>query len=538
MDAVFSSVWFSFPNKLLDFGLCSWWSITEVSVTTAALATLVTSLLTVFLSTAAWRCYFEKCRDPSSSLPLPPGSFGWPFIGETLAYIKGGVNEASKRRQKYGCVYKTHFLGSPTVRIESDEQIAALLNKGLTGGASGGALPKSVRFVAGNSSVIVVSGNKHASLKKNLSHAFAPVRLRDYLPSVQDCVHHHVTTWVEGPHERQMLGFDACKELVADLILETVIGCTRKQDPDGVVKNAFFTLQDNLFCIPLNIPGMAFHKVKKARQVLVDFIKERLASKTSSVKDFVTILDVLLAHQRQNSEASGKTSVENDFDDSENPLGSCLSKAEVIDNVVSLMSVGTDTVTSAMCSTLKLLGKHPEKLSMLRKELDSQDLLNTDQINDYTLELLQSLPYVQAVTKEVLRLLPPIGGFFRSTSRTVELEDYQIPGNWRVVYSVRGVHQETSAFTEKELFLPERWLDPMVQERLKSEFSCSYVPFGVGSRACLGKDLALLELNVFVIEVARFADWTLLNPDAKRLYLPVEKPVDDLPVLFKKRKWV
>ncbi|RUS88193.1 hypothetical protein EGW08_004025 [Elysia chlorotica] len=530
IEAMFDSAWSSLV-QLQPLGFAAL-IVTEASLLTTVLATVACGLLTLFLTTVFWRWHFENCRDPSSSLPLPPGSFGWPVIGETLHYVLGGSTEYTNKLKKYGKIYKTHLLGTPTVRVESDELVALLSSKEPTSLSSGSALPKSVRAMFGERSVIVVSGEEHAAVKKNLSKAFVPVRLKDYLPIVQACVRRHVTSWTQGTGENKMLGFRGCQHLVCDLILETVVGCTRDQDPDGAVREAFVTCNDNLFCIPLDIPGMAFHKAKKARRIVADFARRRLAAADSSSSGSVSILDVLISHMGQDNEHENRAP--NDLQQSEASTEKFAT--ELVDNCVSLFIAGADTVSSALCSVLKLLAKNPEKLAALRKELESQDLLSSGQENDLSFELLQSLSYVRAVNKEVLRVLPPVGGLFRLTKTTVELKDCQIPADWRVVYSVRGIHQENKAFTNKDEFCPERWLEPGFEEKLKAQFPCSYAPFGLGTRACLGKELALLQMSVFVVEVARMADWNLLNPDARRVFLPIEKPFDDMPVTFRKRK--
>ncbi|MFN6239244.1 MAG: cytochrome P450, partial [Microcystis sp.] len=50
----------------------------------------------------------------SNDLPLPPGSFGLPLLGETIAFLTDG-DFASKRHNKYGQLFRTHIFGSPTI---------------------------------------------------------------------------------------------------------------------------------------------------------------------------------------------------------------------------------------------------------------------------------------------------------------------------------------------------------------------------------------------------------------------------------------
>lgn len=60
------------------------------------------------------------------SLPLPPGSFGLPAIGETISFLRDSdFNE--KRHKRYGSVFKTHIFGRPTVMMSGAEANEFLL---------------------------------------------------------------------------------------------------------------------------------------------------------------------------------------------------------------------------------------------------------------------------------------------------------------------------------------------------------------------------------------------------------------------------
>lgn len=60
------------------------------------------------------------------TLPLPPGRFGLPLIGETLGFLQD-LHFAEKRHQKYGPIFKTQLLGRPTVFLIGAEANRFLL---------------------------------------------------------------------------------------------------------------------------------------------------------------------------------------------------------------------------------------------------------------------------------------------------------------------------------------------------------------------------------------------------------------------------
>ncbi|XP_013929258.1 PREDICTED: cytochrome P450 26A1-like [Thamnophis sirtalis] len=93
-----------------------------------ALGTLV--LVPLFLCLASmklWHLYCLRGRDPACPLPLPPGTMGLPFLGETLQLVLQRRKFLSMKRRQYGHVYKTHLFGRPTVRVMGVENVRHIL---------------------------------------------------------------------------------------------------------------------------------------------------------------------------------------------------------------------------------------------------------------------------------------------------------------------------------------------------------------------------------------------------------------------------
>jgi len=128
----------------------------------------------------------------------------------------------------------------------------------------------------------------------------------------------------------------------------------------------------------------------------------------------------------------------------------------------------------------------PEIYEKLKQEVEKNAALGAQA------EDVQALPYLTAVVKEALRLsmanptrLPhivPLGGWmFKSTS---------FPAGSIVGCSAYELHFNSSVFPEPHDFRPERWLD-VTDEMMKYWFA-----FGAGSRACIARNLATLELHL------------------------------------------
>lgn len=118
---------------------------------------------------------------------------------------------------------------------------------------------------------------------------------------------------------------------------------------------------------------------------------------------------------------------------------------------------------------------------------------------------LQSLPYLDAVTREGLRLamanpirLPrvvPAPGW-RFTDSTGK--DYHFPAGTQVGAQILTLHTNPNVFPDPLAFKPERWL-----EKSTPEMQRSFVPFSTGQRACIARNLAMQELTLAVRAIAR-----------------------------------
>ncbi|XP_078497261.1 cytochrome P450 26C1 [Lissotriton helveticus] len=147
-----------------------------------------------------------------------------------------------------------------------------------------------------------------------------------------------------------------------------------------------------------------------------------------------------------------------------------------------------------------------------------------------SLEQISSLRYLDHVVKEVLRLLPPVSGGYRTALKTFELDGYQVPKGWSVMYSIRDTHETAPVFQNPEMFDPDRF-GPDRDEGRAGRFN--YIPFGGGARSCIGKELAQVILKLLAIELVTTARWELATASFPKMQtVPIVHPVDGLHLYF------
>ncbi|KFW88358.1 Cytochrome P450 26A1, partial [Phalacrocorax carbo] len=207
----------------------------------------------------------------------------------------------------------------------------------------------------------------------------------------------------------------------------------------------------------------------------------------------------------------------------------CPLHKELKESATELLFGGHETTASAATSLIAFLGLHHDVLQKVRKELQGKGLLcSPSQEKQLDMEVLEQLKYTGCVIKETLRLSPPVPGGFRIALKTLELNGYQIPKGWNVIYSICDTHDVADLFTNKDEFNPDRFMSPSPED--SSRFS--FIPFGGGLRSCVGKEFAKVLLKIFTVELARSCDWQLLNGPPTMKTGPIVYPVDNLPTKF------
>lgn len=184
-------------------------------------------------------------------------------------------------------------------------------------------------------------------------------------------------------------------------------------------------------------------------------------------------------------------------------------RSEAAEQVVA----GSDTTSSAMSGVFLHLMSNPRVQRKLQREIDEtvrsggSTPLSASGIIPY--ERAKQLPYLQAVIRESLRFRPPVVNIFSKEvppggdTVTVDGKSVFIPGGTCIGYSANAMHHDKALYGDDALsFRPERWFekDP---EKLMAMTRTNDLIFGDGKWQCLGKPVAVIELNKLVFEVSR-----------------------------------
>jgi cytochrome P450 len=429
-------------------------------------------------------------------MTLPPGSLGLPLIGDTLNFLQDS-DFAKKRHQQYGPIFKTSIFGQPTVFMRGQEaSLFVLSNENQYFVAS---FPASTKALLGPLSLTVQTGANHINRRKLLYQAFQPRALVGYIGAMEDITQRYLEKWAKM---ETMTWYPELRNYTFDVAGKFLVGIDNSSET--ALGHYFETFAQGLFSIPWDLPFTLFGKAKKGRKLLLAELEKIIRDRQLGTPSGKDALSLLISAR----------------DDE----GNSLSLDELKDQVLLLLFGGHETLTSALTSFCLLLAQNPDVMAKVRAE--QQQFPATEPL---TLEHLKQMTYLEQVLREVLRLVPPVAGVFRTVINACEFGGYEIPKGWSVLSEITQTHHDSQLYPEPDRFDPDRFSP----ERSPKPFS--YVPFGGGLRECLGKEFARLEMKLFAAKIVREYEWDLLpDQDLNLIAVPIPHPRDGLRVKFRR----
>ncbi|KAI0337453.1 cytochrome P450 monooxygenase [Trametopsis cervina] len=199
--------------------------------------------------------------------------------------------------------------------------------------------------------------------------------------------------------------------------------------------------------------------------------------------------------------------------------GQRMGKVELSAEAMTLLIAGTDTTSNSSAVITHYVAAHPEVQKKLQRELDdalgppSGETLEDGQVTAGSYEQLKHLPYLQDVLNEGLRLYSTVG---IGLPRVVPEEGLTVLGETFAPGTIVSVptyilHRDKSIWgDDADQFVPERW-----SRENKSEMQKAFAPFSIGPRACVGRNLAWMEMLIFLGNLFHRYEFTMIDPSYK-----------------------
>jgi len=197
------------------------------------------------------------------------------------------------------------------------------------------------------------------------------------------------------------------------------------------------------------------------------------------------------------------------------------SDENLVDQMITFLVAGHETVASAMQWAIYALCKHPEMQARLREEIRSH-LPATIRSKDgkdpqpATAAEVNSLPYLNAFCNEVLRFYPPVPSTVREASKDTSILGSFIPKGtvMLIVSGATNLNQELWG-PDAEEFNPDRWIGEGRANSGGANNNYSFLTFLHGPRGCIGQSFAKSELACLVAVLAGRFQMELQDPMKK-----------------------
>lgn len=201
-----------------------------------------------------------------------------------------------------------------------------------------------------------------------------------------------------------------------------------------------------------------------------------------------------------------------------------LTERQLRHNMISTFLAGHENPQLLLISALFLLAEHRDVQERLRAEITS-----LDSSSEPIPQTLASLPLLNAVIYEVLRLYPPISQLInRQTNSPVLLGGkIPIPAGTYLGYNAYSTNRDMEFWgATADEFKPGRWgsnIDEINALFRRTNAKGAFISFHGGRRACLGQKFAMLEARVALVALLGRVRWEL-DPEWPRMMTPVCSP--------------
>lgn len=433
--------------------------------------------------------YMANRRRSSWRGDLPPGTMGYlPIIGETLEYARPNCSLTAgaffnHRIQRYGTLFKSHLFGEAII-ISTDAKVNQfILQK--EGTLFRSSYPRSVLNIIGKKSTTEIHGETHKAVRNALLNVIGTGSIRS--DKSFSFISAEILKKMESWEGRIVHLQEEAGRLSFNLVIKQLLSLSSTENAAEVdyLFHNVEVLVDGLLRVPINLPGMPYRRSIQARSNLIKMIERVISERRSKPRREVSdVLDNLLA--------------------TEESAQSCDVTVNVMAGVI---LAAYETTSSVLTFATKFITGDPRVLEALKEEHSSilNEAARASKVA-LTWDSYKMMTFTEKVVKETLRLANAADVVFRQALKDVEVNGYTIPKGWKVMPSFIPTHMDANKYLDPLAFNPWRWN----QEHLGS---AEFMPFGGGIRQCPGKELAKLEVTLFIHHLVTRCRWEQVEED-------------------------
>ncbi len=392
----------------------------------------------------------------SSSVVLPDGPSAPPVV-QTAELTARPVDFVERCRDRFGGTFSVRLSRiGPMVFFSDPDSIKQVFasdrENTITQGRNVVLEP-----ILGTKSLLVQEGAEHLARRKLMLPPFHGERMRAYEQSIERATVEEISNWPTG---EIILSHPAMQRITLEVIMSAVFGVSdERHDPLRAGLNRVLSSTRSPFAFGLTFPllrklppysGM-LKSLRETDRLIAAEISDRRADPTTEERE--DILSMLVSARDED--------------------GQGLDDTELRDQLMTLLLAGHETTATALAWCFDQLLRNPDAYERLRSEIDS------DGGGDW----------MEAVIAETLRVRPVVPMIGRELRKPMTLDGWDLESGTSVMLSIYLAHTRPEVFPDPYVFDPSRF------DGVKPD-TYSWIPFGGGTRRCIGAAFAQFEMRI------------------------------------------
>jgi len=401
-----------------------------------------------------------------------------PYWLQLIHWVADPVGYMEAAAQRYGDIFAVPMRKNPgsLLYVSHPQAMKLILAKETKQFNAPGEFNEILKPLVGDQSVILLDGKHHQRQRQLLMPPFHGERMRAYGHLICDITEKVMSQFPTG---QPFLARTAMQDISQQVILKVVFGL-HEGERYQKLKQLLSSVSD-LFRSPLTSSFLFFPLLQKDLGAWSPWGYFRRQQQQ---------LDELLyaeIKERRQQTALERTDILTLLLSARDEAGEPMTDTELRDELLTMLLAGNETTATAMAWSLYWVHYLPEVAAKLLKELETFGGLEPMNIS--------RLAYLTAVCQETLRIYP-VGmlTFPRVVVEPLELCGYQLEPGIVLAGCIYLTHQREDLYPQPKQFKPERFL-----ERQFSPFE--FLPFGGGSRRCIGEALAQFEMKLVLATI-------------------------------------
>jgi cytochrome P450 len=400
---------------------------------------------------------------PASEPRMPPGP-RLPRVVQTAGFMFGGVRFLDSCRRRYGGAVTFSTLFDQRFVMIFDPELVKQVFQGSNGQLHAGEANALLGPIVGDRSVLLLDGAEHLRHRKLMLPAFHGRQMLAHTETMRACADLEIDAWPVG---EPFAVLPTMQSLTLRVILRAVFGY--EPGPEETELRGRLRAMVEPLARPSGLAiASAIIRRRRDPTAAAQAFQERRRAVDEIIHDEI-------ARRRQDPALDQRDDVFSALLLARDEEGRPLTDGEVRDELLTLLLAGHETTATGLAWALDLL-LHDQRALAIARERDER--------------------YLDAAVKEALRIRPVIPAVGRVVREApFRLNGYEVPVGVEINPSIRTMHRRGDLYPSPTMFWPERFLGPDAPD------TYTWVPFGGGTRRCLGASFAQTEMRIVLDRV-------------------------------------